>query len=180
MKYCKRCFRNIFEDTAVCPYCGRSDKLMDYEKEKNSSGEDFSCNNDSTVSSHIKTDDAYSIGNKSADDVYGNSSRHDIDNCENRSEAPQKNTQKRDLSSLSPEERRRLYEQKRAELNRRLAAENNGRYPTNTAPKTEQQPVTVNKGCLFVIMIIIFMVCPILLPIAFIIWIQYKAAKNKK
>ena len=74
MKYCNRCFRNIYDEVNVCPYCKKSDKLIDYDKEKR--GEAFTCNSDDTMSSHIK-DDAYSIGDKDADEVYGNEKRHD-------------------------------------------------------------------------------------------------------
>ncbi len=84
MKYCNRCFRNIIDDVNVCPFCGKADKLIDYDKEKR--GEDFSCNNESTLSSHIDRDDAYSIGDESADNVYGNEKPHDLDDCENSAE----------------------------------------------------------------------------------------------
>ena len=84
MKYCNRCFRNIIDDVNLCPFCGKADKLIDYDKEKR--GEDFSCNNESTLSSHIDRDDAYSIGDDSADNVYGNEKPHDLDNCENSAE----------------------------------------------------------------------------------------------
>ncbi len=84
MKYCNRCFRNIIDDVNVCPFCGQADKLIDYDKEKR--GEDFSCNNESTLSSHIDRDDAYSIGDESADAVYGNEKSHNLDNCENSAE----------------------------------------------------------------------------------------------
>ncbi len=90
MKYCKRCFRNITEDVMVCPYCGKTDKLIDYDKEKR--GEDFSCNDDSTFTSHIKSGDAYDTeeSGEDADTAYGNTKHHNIDDCENSAEAPER------------------------------------------------------------------------------------------
>ena len=87
MKYCKRCFRNITEDVAVCPFCNQSDKLIDYDKEKR--GEDFTCSDNSSFSSHIKKD-AYDTEDSSADadNAYGNEKRHNIEECENAPEAP--------------------------------------------------------------------------------------------
>ncbi len=88
MKYCKRCFRNITEDVSVCPFCNQSDKLIDYDKEKR--GEDFTCNDESSFTSHIKKD-AYDTEDSEADadNAYGNQKRHNIDNCENSAEAPE-------------------------------------------------------------------------------------------
>ena len=118
MQYCNRCFRNIFEDVKVCPYCKKADKLVDYDKEKR--GEDFSCNDDSTFSSHINKDDAYSIGEKNADTVYGNTGRkHDLDNCENSADTPAQKSSSEYLQSLSPQERSRLIAEKREELRKR-------------------------------------------------------------
>ncbi|MBQ9605327.1 MAG: hypothetical protein IJR45_07935 [Firmicutes bacterium] len=123
MQYCNRCFRNIFEDVKVCPYCKKADKLVDYDKEKR--GEDFSCNNESTLSSHINKDDAYNIGEKNADTVYGNTGRrHNLDNCENSADTPQTQNNQKTLSaaylqSLPPEQRRKLIEEKKEELRRR-------------------------------------------------------------
>lgn len=84
MKYCNRCFRNIVDDVNVCPFCGKADKLIDYDGEKR--GENFTCNSDSSFSSHIDRDDAYNLGDEAADKAYGNQRSHNIDNCENSPE----------------------------------------------------------------------------------------------
>lgn len=124
LKYCNRCFRNIFEDVNVCPHCGLADKLIDYDKERQSGGEAFTCNTDSTLSSHIKKDDAYSVDSEEREDAYGNEKRHDLDHCENSNDnnaAIQAGNRANAayLRSLSPLERRKLVEEKQAELRRR-------------------------------------------------------------
>lgn len=55
MKYCKRCFRNISSEHTVCPFCHKSDKLIDYSSE--SSGERFECTG--AESKDLKTKDVY-------------------------------------------------------------------------------------------------------------------------
>lgn len=104
------------EDVNVCPYCKKADKLIDYDKEKR--GEAFECNDNSKFSGHIKKD-AYSMGDEDADTVYGNKTRHDLDNCENSDnyKAPaQKPAAIAVLEKLSPEEKRRLIAEKQLEI----------------------------------------------------------------
>ena len=142
MQYCNRCFRNIFEDVKVCPYCKKADKLVDYDKEKR--GEDFSCNSDSTLSSHISKDDAYTMGDKNADTAYGNTGRpHNIDSCENSPDTPdmpntaEKNLSAAYLKSLTVEQRQKLIAEKREELRRRYGA-------NPSADSTNGAKMTVN------------------------------------
>ena len=128
MKYCKRCFRNITEDVAVCPYCKQSDKLIDYDKEKR--GEDFTCNDNSTFSSHKGRGDAYdtSESDADADNAYGNEKRHSLENCENAAEAPEmkdpgtpgENFSKifTYLRTLTPEQRQKIMQQTADDIQR--------------------------------------------------------------
>ena len=123
MKYCNRCFRNIVEDVTVCPHCGKADKLIDYDGQKR--GESFTCSSDSTFSSHIGKDDAYSLGEDDDDIAYGNTgAKHNIDDCENSDNASSKPPviDPDYFKSLSPQERRRLIAEKQAEIKIRYGA----------------------------------------------------------
>ena len=131
MKYCKRCFRNIAEDVTVCPFCKQADKLIDYDKEKR--GEDFTCNSEvASFSSHIDRSDAYNAEESDADNAYGNTKRHDIDNCENSAEAveqadpgtPGENFSKsfNYLRSLPAAERQKLIKDMLEDIDRRYGS----------------------------------------------------------